>query len=84
MKFAAAMQAIVSARVRQLAENLDGDLHGFFEEESLEIVVTGHCRKVHPELRDTYPNGWCLLARETIDEAMRAIGAELDLVVSHG
>lgn len=79
-----AIEAIVVARVRQLGPELDGELHGDFDADSLEIVVSGWCRKVHPDLRDRYPNGWALLHRESIDNAMGALGAELNLAVPHG
>lgn len=60
------------------AKEFDGDIHGVYDPDD-GITVWGHCRKVHPDLLDTYPNGWEFMQRYDIDEALVKLNLTLDL-----
>lgn len=74
------LDALVKLRTAQLAAELDGSLHGCLNNEiegQLKIEVYGLCRKVHPDLKDKYPNGWSLSQADTVDEVLNKLGLKL-------
>ena len=77
------LDALVKLRTAQLAAELDGSLHGCLNNEiegQLKIEVYGLCRKVHPDLKDNYPNGWSLSQADTVAEVLNKLSLKLAIV----
>ena len=71
---------VIAVRVAQLTESLGGvSLTGFWDDRGSPIMFNGHCTRVHPDLVETYPNGWSLGHDETLQEALDKAGFTLTL-----
>lgn len=62
-----------------LSAELDGKINGHYDEEKNVACFSGHCNKVHPDLKNVYPNGWTMCQDYTIDEMLKRLGLTLEL-----
>ena len=77
MTYSEFVQEVYNRRLAQLNSDLDANLNGHISGSKLEFH--GHCRRVHPDLVEMYPNGWCLSQKETVEESMINLGIEITL-----
>ncbi len=77
MTYSEFVQEVYNRRLAQLNSALDANLNGDINGSKLEFY--GHCRKVHPDLVEMYPNGWEVCEKETVGKAMTFLGLEITL-----
>lgn len=73
---------VTALRKAQLEQELDATLNAdseFDEDDGIKLSFYGHCRKVHPDLVETYPNGWSMMQDETLDETLDKLNLTLEL-----
>ena len=70
---------IGNLRKEQLSKELDGNISKYFDEENMTFKFYGHCNKVHPDVKETYPNGWEMGTTETIDEVLQKLNFTIEL-----
>lgn len=79
------VEHVMALRKAQLERELDATLNAdsefTYDHDGGEIKLSfyGHCRKVHPDLVETYPNGWSMVQDETLDEALDKLNLTLEL-----
>lgn len=79
MKFEEMIEHLKTGLKAHFDVKFDANLSVAWNEEYYLFEVWGHCNKVHPDLVDTYPNGWELSSNLTFDKVLEMLGLELHL-----